>query len=64
MIIYFVRHASAGQHIANPKKDEKRGLDKDGIQLNHYCPTNNQPHLQPAQTCDPDRFFGRERNGI
>jgi phosphohistidine phosphatase len=31
MIIYFVRHASAGQHLANPKKDEKRGLDKDGI---------------------------------
>lgn len=36
MIIYFVRHASAGQHIANPKKDEKRGLDKDGIQQCGY----------------------------
>jgi phosphohistidine phosphatase len=31
MIIYFLRHASAGQSLANPKKDEKRGLDKDGI---------------------------------
>jgi phosphohistidine phosphatase len=32
MIIYFVRHASAGEHIANPKKDEKRPLDPDGIE--------------------------------
>ena len=32
MIIYFVRHASAGQHIPNPKKDEKRPLDADGIE--------------------------------
>jgi len=32
MIIYFLRHASAGQPLANPKKDEKRALDKDGIQ--------------------------------
>jgi phosphohistidine phosphatase len=31
MIIYFLRHASAGQSLANPKKDEKRALDKDGI---------------------------------
>jgi phosphohistidine phosphatase len=31
MVIYFLRHASAGQHLANPKKDEKRPLDKDGI---------------------------------
>ncbi len=31
MIIYFVRHASAGQHLTNPKKDEKRPLDADGI---------------------------------
>jgi phosphohistidine phosphatase len=36
MIIYFVRHASAGQHLANPKKDEKRGLDKDGIEQCGY----------------------------
>lgn len=32
MIIYFVRHASAGQHVVNPKKDEKRPLDADGIE--------------------------------
>jgi phosphohistidine phosphatase len=31
MIIYFLRHASAGERVANPKKDEKRALDKDGI---------------------------------
>jgi phosphohistidine phosphatase len=34
MIIYFVRHASAGQKKLNPKKDEKRGLDSDGV---HQC---------------------------
>ena len=32
MIIYIVRHASAGQHVDNPKKDEKRPLDPDGIE--------------------------------
>ncbi len=32
MIIYFLRHASAGQHKTNPAKDEKRPLDKDGIE--------------------------------
>lgn len=32
MIVYFLRHASAGQHLANPTKDEKRGLDKEGIE--------------------------------
>lgn len=32
MIIYFLRHASAGTHMANPKKDERRGLDQDGIE--------------------------------
>lgn len=32
MIIYFLRHASAGQRLDNPKKDEKRGLDKEGIE--------------------------------
>jgi phosphohistidine phosphatase len=31
MIIYFVRHASAGEHKADPKKDAARGLDEDGI---------------------------------
>lgn len=32
MIIYFLRHASAGESLVNPKKDEKRALDKDGIE--------------------------------
>jgi phosphohistidine phosphatase len=32
MIIYIVRHASAGQHLTNPKKDDKRPLDADGIE--------------------------------
>jgi phosphohistidine phosphatase len=36
MIIYFLRHASAGQHVLNPKKDEKRGLDKEGIEQCGY----------------------------
>jgi phosphohistidine phosphatase len=32
MIIYFLRHANAGQRMANLKKDEKRALDKEGIE--------------------------------
>ncbi|HTZ97524.1 MAG TPA: phosphohistidine phosphatase SixA [Terriglobales bacterium] len=32
MIIYFLRHASAGEPFASPKKDEKRALDKEGIE--------------------------------
>jgi phosphohistidine phosphatase len=36
MIIYFVRHASAGEHVSNPKKDEKRPLDADGIEQCGY----------------------------
>jgi len=32
MIVYFVRHASAGHHLANPAQDEKRPLDQDGIE--------------------------------
>jgi phosphohistidine phosphatase len=32
MVIYFLRHASAGESLANPKKDEKRALDKTGIE--------------------------------
>jgi phosphohistidine phosphatase len=36
MIIYFLRHASAGERVANPKKDEKRGLDKEGIEQCGY----------------------------
>lgn len=36
MILYFLRHASAGEHVTNPKKDEKRALDKDGIEQCGY----------------------------
>jgi phosphohistidine phosphatase len=32
MIIYFLRHASAGEKRANPRQDEKRPLDKQGIE--------------------------------
>jgi phosphohistidine phosphatase len=36
MILYFLRHASAGQQMMNPKKDDKRALDKDGIEQCGY----------------------------
>src|SRR5437899_3411534 len=36
MIVYFLRHASAGQSIADPTKDEKRPLDADGIRQCSY----------------------------
>jgi phosphohistidine phosphatase len=36
MIIYFLRHASAGESLVNPKKDEKRALDNDGIEQCGY----------------------------
>jgi len=36
MIVYFLRHASAGEHYENPKKDEKRALDKEGIEQCGY----------------------------
>jgi phosphohistidine phosphatase len=32
MIIYFLRHASAGEPMKNPKKDEKRALDEVGVE--------------------------------
>lgn len=32
MIVYFLRHASAGQSKANPTADAKRSLDKEGIE--------------------------------
>ena len=31
MFVYFLRHASAGSHMIDPRKDEKRALDSDGI---------------------------------
>jgi phosphohistidine phosphatase len=36
MFLYFLRHASAGQSLISTKKDEKRGLDKDGIEQCGY----------------------------
>src|SRR2546427_1662492 len=36
MIIYFLRHASAGQPLSNPKKDEKRALDETGVEQCGY----------------------------
>jgi phosphohistidine phosphatase len=36
MILYFLRHASAGKHLLNPKRDEKRALDKEGIEQCGY----------------------------
>src|SRR5205809_4275038 len=32
MIIYFVRHANAGERVNNPKKNEQRALDQIGIE--------------------------------
>lgn len=32
MIVYFLRHASAGERMTNPAKDDKRALDRAGIE--------------------------------
>ena len=32
MIVYFLRHANAGERLTNPKKDEKRALDDAGVE--------------------------------
>src|SRR5258707_1150421 len=36
MVLYFLRHASAGEKFINPKKDEKRPLDPAGIEQCGY----------------------------
>ncbi len=36
MILYFLRHASAGQPLSNLKKDEKRALDEAGVEQCGY----------------------------
>jgi phosphohistidine phosphatase len=36
MILYFLRHASAGERLQNPRRDEKRALDKEGIEQCGY----------------------------
>jgi phosphohistidine phosphatase len=71
MIIFFVRHASAGQNMVNPKKDEKRPLDSEGIeQCNSVgralAALNVQPDvvISSPQTCHLDRVVDRQRNRI
>lgn len=36
MIVYFLRHASAGKSLENPARDERRPLDEDGILQARY----------------------------
>jgi phosphohistidine phosphatase len=36
MIVYFLRHASAGKSMPNPEKDERRPLDDEGILQARY----------------------------
>lgn len=36
MIVYFLRHANAGQGLVDPKKDEKRPLDAEGVRQCGY----------------------------
>ncbi len=36
MIVYFLRHASAGKSMLNPEKDERRPLDDEGILQTRY----------------------------
>jgi phosphohistidine phosphatase len=36
MIVYFLRHANAGQKRVSPVQDEKRSLDKEGIEQCRY----------------------------
>ena len=35
MILYFLRHASAGESMINPMKDKKRPLDETGVRQSH-----------------------------
>src|SRR4029077_13491553 len=36
MVLYFLRHASAGEPVSNPRKDEKRALDETGVEQCGY----------------------------
>src|SRR5258707_1286849 len=36
MLLYFLRHASASKTMLNPKKDERRALDEEGILQARY----------------------------
>ena len=35
MILYFLRHASAGESMISPQKDKKRPLDETGVKQSH-----------------------------
>jgi phosphohistidine phosphatase len=35
MILYFLRHCSAGESMSDPKKDKKRPLDETGVKQSH-----------------------------
>jgi len=66
MIVYFLRHASAGQHLASFKKDEKRALDKEGIEQCGYVgralaalDVQVDTILSSPQALYPDRCPGR-----
>ena len=36
MIVYFLRHASAGKSVSDPEQDKRRSLDKEGIEQCRY----------------------------
>lgn len=36
MIVYFLRHASAGKSVSDPEKDKRRSLDQEGIEQCRY----------------------------
>jgi phosphohistidine phosphatase len=72
MILYFLRHASAGESLVNPKKRREARLDKEGIEqcgyvgralAAHRC-SGGRDRFQPAETRHPDGFAGGQRNGL
>jgi hypothetical protein len=71
MFLYFLRHASAGQQLSTAKKDEKRGLDKDGIEQCGYigralAALGVQVEIivsSPLKAIHANRGFGGQRNG-
>jgi len=71
MVIYFLRHAIAGQPFGTPKKDEKRGLDKEGIDQcgligRFFCRADVQVEaiVSSRVSCRSDRIPRRERDGL
>src|SRR5579883_1783395 len=57
MIVYFLRHASAGEKLPSAKKDDKRGLDREGIEQCGYVgralaamEVQVEPALRPEAT--------------